>query len=253
MPAERGGRACVERSAIRTDHAANTDSIAVLEFGLFTVFAVDGDGIGHRTICGLVLAIARPFSFAVGMLLQTKGLMGIIVISVFYERGIVSPLMFSAAVLMCMMSTALPTIILRPATLKYGDALTEGNKPEMPTVVVAPQSTTAPVLARLEFEDDRDPISITTPTIVIGRHTSDDIRLEDVRISRGHIRLTIEKNGRANLQNQTADRSVANPVTVNGEYREQAELKDGDKIGVGGMIITYREALDAAVRRAQPA
>ena len=197
--------------------------------------------------------VRRHLSLGVGLLLQSKGIMGLIVCNVFYDKQIVSPLMFSAAVLMCLATTGIPTFILRWAANKYGTALTQGDKKDAPLEIVAAPASSKPVLARLEFGDDRDPISITKPSVVIGRQSTDDIRLEDVRVSRSHVLLTIEKDGRARLKNQTADRSEPNPVTVNGVYQEDAEIKDGDKISVGGFDFTYREALDAAARRMVPA
>ena len=178
--------------------------------------------------------------------------MGLIVCNVLFEKQIVSPLMFSAAVLMCIVTTILPTPILRPAERKYGARLTQGDKVDAPVAITAPTAPAMPTLARLEFEGERDPILVTKPTAVIGRHTSDDIRIEDVRVSRSHALLTVEKDGRARLKNQTADRAEPNPVTVNGIYQEDTEIKDGDKIGVGGFGFTYREALDAAARRTSP-
>ena len=238
-------------SGLRTNFSFSDPNVWIL-FAICTVLSLTGKAIGHA-IGARLTGENWPLSLGVGLLLQSKGIMGLIVCNVFYDKQIVSPLMFSAAVLMCLATTGIPTFILRWAANKYGTALTQGDKKDAPLEIVAAPASSKPVLARLEFGDDRDPISITKPSVVIGRQSTDDIRLEDVRVSRSHVLLTIEKDGRARLKNQTADRSEPNPVTVNGVYQEDAEIKDGDKISVGGFDFTYREALDAAARRMVPA
>lgn len=236
-------------SGLRTNFSFGDVNIWIL-FVLATAMSVFAKAGGHA-LAARMTGESWPFAAAVGILLQTKGLMGLIVCNVLLDKQIVSPLMFSAAVLMCIATTVLPTPVLRAAERKYGTRLTQGDKAVAPVEIVAPPTDSKPVLARLEFEGGRDPISIVKPIVTIGRHTSDDIRLEDVRISRGHAKLTIEQDGRANLRNQTADRAEANPITVNGIYLEDAEVKDGDRITMGGLTFTYREALDAGSRRAQ--
>jgi Kef-type K+ transport system membrane component KefB len=238
-------------SGLRTNFSFGDPNIWIL-FGITIFLCIFGKAVAHALAAKLT-GENWPFSATVGLLLQSKGLMGLIVCNVFYDKQIVSPLMFSAAVLMCIASTILPTPILRAAERKYGKRLTQGDKADEPVEIISPPANSKPVLARLEFEGDRDPISITQSSSVLGRHTTDDIRIDDVRMSRSHILLTIEKDGRARLKNQTADRAEPNPVTVNGVYQEDAEIKDGDKITVGGFGFTYREALDAAARRVAPA
>lgn len=237
-------------SGLRTNFSFADINIWIL-FALCTIVSVIGKAGGHA-LAARFTGENWPFAGAVGLLLQTKGLMGLIVCNVLLDKQIVSPVMFSAAVLMCIATTILPTPVLRAAERRYGAALTHGDKVEPPVEVLAPAVTTRPVLARLEMEGGRDPILVTKPISVIGRHSSDDIRIEDVRVSRGHVQLSLMEDGTAHLRNQTADRAQPNPVTVNGEYREDAELKDGDKITIGGIGFIYREALDAAARRVKP-
>jgi Kef-type K+ transport system membrane component KefB len=239
-------------SGLRTNFAFNDPNIWIL-FALCTAVSVIGKAGGHA-LSARMTGENWPFSLATGLLLQSKGLMGLIVCNVLLDKQIVSPLMFSAAVLMCIATTILPTPLLRSAERKYGARLTQGDKTDAPVSITAPAAAAAaPALARLEFEGDRDPISVTKATSVIGRQSGDDIRIDDVRVSRNHVLLTIEKDGKARLKNLTSDRAEPNPVTVNGVYQEDAEIRDGDKITVGGLAFTYREALDAAARRANPA
>jgi hypothetical protein len=183
-----------------------------------------------------------PFAVGLGMLLQTKGLMGIIVITVFRDKEIVSPLMFSTAVLMCMFSTGLPTVVMRALHKRYGDLLTEGAakaaEPVLdtaePTVAQAPAATKAPVLATLEFDHGLGTFNVAAPTAVVGRHSDDDIRINDIRVSRHHARLAQNQDGRFEIHNQTADRDNANPIIINGVEHEHAILQEGDKVVLGG-------------------
>ncbi|MEM2046807.1 MAG: FHA domain-containing protein [Candidatus Jordarchaeales archaeon] len=81
---------------------------------------------------------------------------------------------------------------------------------------------------------------------VIGRHTEDDIRINDIRVSRRHARLTLQADGRFELINQTADRAEANPITVNGALKERAVIGDGDRVSLNGVEFTLRVPVRAA-------
>ena len=224
-------------------------------FVISAVLCVFGKTVGHGAAARMT-GENVPFSISTGLLLQTKGLMGLIVCVVFLEKGVVSPLMFSACVFMCMFSTGLPTPIMRMMIAKYGDRVTEGDKKaeaiiEMagPAVVqagaVAP-SAGQPVLATLEFSEGRGTFNVTASNVVLGRHTEDDIRVNDIRVSRRHAKLSIGGGGRFTLVNQTADRSDPNPIEVNGVEKEHAELQDGDKVSLNGVEFTVRYPKKAA-------
>jgi Kef-type K+ transport system membrane component KefB len=230
-------------TGLRTDFAFSDPTVWIL-FGISSVLCVFGKIIGH----GIAARLAGenwPFSIGIGMLLQTKGLMGIIVITVFRDKEIVSALMFSTAVLMCMFSTGLPTVAMRVLQRRYGDALTEGGKlPEpvlaVPGPVVAQSAAAAaaaaasPAMATLEFEGGIGSFDVIRGAVTIGRHSEDDIRINDVRVSRRHARLTVGHDGRFEIANLTADRATANPITINGAVLEHAVLAEGDKVVLGG-------------------
>jgi Kef-type K+ transport system membrane component KefB len=236
-------------TGLRTDFAFDDPLVWIL-FGVSSVLCVFGKIIGH----GLAARMAGenwPFSIGIGMLLQTKGLMGIIVITVFRDKEIVSPLMFSTAVLMCMFSTGLPTIAMRILQKRYGEALTEGSAllaPPIlatagPTVAQAPIQVAVPTLATLEFDEGLGAFRVTAPTAVVGRHTDDEIRINDIRVSRHHARLAQTQDGKFEIHNQTAGRANANPILINGAEHEHAVLEDGDKVVLGGApAFTFRYA-----------
>jgi hypothetical protein len=225
-----------------------------LLFGISTVLCVGGKMIGHG-VAARMSGEGWPFSMAVGLLLQTKGLMGLIVIVVFLEKEVVSKLMFSAAVFMCMFSTGLATPAMRAMFRVFGDRVKEGDGVGAPIlastdpVVSTPdEPTTEPVLARLEFADTHGGIiEVTSPRTVIGRHSDANIRVNDVRVSRHHALLVLGDGGTFEIHNQMADRAEPNPILINGEIREHAVLRDGDRVSLGGVSFTFRYAGAAPV------
>ena len=217
-------------------------------FGVSSILCVFGKMIGHG-IAARMTGESWPFSLGVGMLLQTKGLMGLIVIVVFLEKEVVSPLMFSAAVFMCMFSTGLPTPVLRWMFRTYGDDLKDGGRREEPTLqngpVVTQVKPAAParrVLATIEFDKGLGSFDVTEPRAVIGRHSDANIRVNDIRVSRHHALLVEGPEGKFEIHNQMADRAEPNPILINGAIKEHAVLQDGDRVSLGGVGFTFRYA-----------
>jgi len=214
-----------------------------LLFLVSSFLCVFGKMVGHG-IAARMTGESWPFAMSIGLLLQTKGLMGLIVIVVFLEKEVVSPLMFSAAVFMCMFSTGLTTPAMRLMFKRYGEDLKDGGRKDGivlaepgPVVAAAPAAggpTAARPLATLAFEGELGTFDVTRPASVIGRHSEDDIRINDIRVSRRHARLALTHDGKFELHNQTADRAEANPILVNGVEREHAVLAEGDKVTLGG-------------------
>jgi Kef-type K+ transport system membrane component KefB len=212
-------------------------------FLISIILCVFGKMIGHG-VAARMTGESWPFALSIGLLLQTKGLMGLIVIVVFLEKEVVSPLMFSAAVFMCMVSTGLPTPVMRMIFNRFGrDLKDEGSTPlagvqQEEVAVHADQApvtpASPPALAVLDFNQDLGEIEIRSPAVVIGRHSEDDIRISDIRVSRRHAKLMLNADGKFEIHNQTADRADANPILINGEEREHAVLADGDTIVLGG-------------------
>ena len=118
--------------------------------------------------------------------------------------------------------------------------------PTRPAEVQAPATTkpAPPVstLAILEFEGVMGRVAVSRPEVVIGRHSEDDIRIQDVRVSRRHARLVAKHGGVFEIRNLTAERSEPNPMQINGETRELADIADGDIVTLGGVSFTFRKA-----------
>lgn len=239
-------------TGLRTNFSFTDPNIWIL-FTVSTFLCVFGKMVGHG-VAARMSGENWPFSAAVGLLLQTKGLMGLIVISVFLEKEVVSTLMFSAAVLMCMFSTGLSAIAVKGIMRKYGEArvydgVRDGEAPPQPIeetgrpIVSVPDAAKGkPALATLEFEHGFGKANITEPRTVVGRHSNADVVVSDVRVSRHHALIVRVENGKFEVHNQMADRAEPNPILINGEVKEHAPLKDGDKVSLGGVSFTFRLA-----------
>jgi pSer/pThr/pTyr-binding forkhead associated (FHA) protein len=96
--------------------------------------------------------------------------------------------------------------------------------------------------AVLEFDGPPGRVPIRLGEVIIGRHSSDDVRVPDVRISRHHARLVARTDGGFEIHNLTAVRSEPNPMEVNGVALEHADVDDGDIITLGGVSFRFRSA-----------
>lgn len=98
-------------------------------------------------------------------------------------------------------------------------------------------------LAVLEFDGPPGRVVVRRGEVVIGRHSDDDVRVPDIRVSRHHARLVAHGGGnRFEIHNLTAVRSEPNPMLVNGRSREHASVGDGDVVTLGGVSFRLRLA-----------
>jgi pSer/pThr/pTyr-binding forkhead associated (FHA) protein len=82
---------------------------------------------------------------------------------------------------------------------------------------------------RLRLQPGGQTVELTTPNAVIGRHTDVDLRLPLPDVSRRHCRCFF-----ADGLWQIVDLNSLNGIYVNGERVQQADLHQGDIIGIGG-------------------
>jgi Kef-type K+ transport system membrane component KefB len=88
-------------------------STAFLEvFLIATTVAVAGV-VGGTAVAARLIGASWPFALGLGALLQTKGLMEVIVLAVLLDAGIISANVFAALVLMAVVSTALAMPLAR--------------------------------------------------------------------------------------------------------------------------------------------
>ncbi len=116
-----------------------------------------------------------------------------------------------------------------------------GNKrpsaDEVMSELIVPRAS---VLARLDFDVSPGQIFLTAPEVVIGRHSDDDILINDVRVSRSHARLRAV-NGKFEIENLTVARESPNTLLVNGTAKEHAFLFDGDVVTLGGVNFAFHK------------
>ncbi len=190
-----------------------------------------------------------PFSVTLAVLMQCKGLMEIVVVTVLYQRGVIGQATFSALVLVALITTAMTVPLARLSVRMFGEKATQARGDDVPPFDVAAPTTAAAKPATplpvggpmLVFEPGLGRFPLTKGEMLIGRHSNDDIRINDVRVSRQHARL-VEAGGRFEIHNLTAVRSEPNPMLVNNVPREHATLADGDVISLGGVSFTFRTA-----------
>jgi Kef-type K+ transport system membrane component KefB len=182
-----------------------------------------------------------PFSATLGVLMQCKGLMEIVVVTVLYQRGVLGPVTFSALVLVALISTAITVPLARFCDRLWGDAATAAlDRRQIRVPAEVPRVPTERLAhPMLVFEDGHGAIPILKSEVIIGRHSGDDVQINDIRVSRHHARLKAI-DGVYEIHNQTAVRSEPNTMLVNGVEREHARLVDGDRISLGGIEFTFR-------------
>ncbi|KIZ19424.1 FhaA domain-containing protein [Streptomyces natalensis] len=77
---------------------------------------------------------------------------------------------------------------------------------------------------------------ISRPTLVLGRSTDADVRIDDPGVSRRHCEI------RVGTPPTVQDLGSTNGIVVDGQHTTHASLRDGSRIVVGSTTIVYRQA-----------
>ncbi|MGX5188559.1 FhaA domain-containing protein [Streptomyces avermitilis] len=77
---------------------------------------------------------------------------------------------------------------------------------------------------------------ISGPTLVLGRSTEADVRIDDPGVSRRHCEI------RTGTPSTIQDLGSTNGIVVDGQHTTRATLRDGSRIVVGSTTIIYRQA-----------
>ncbi|GGK64382.1 MULTISPECIES: FhaA domain-containing protein [Streptomyces aurantiacus group] len=77
---------------------------------------------------------------------------------------------------------------------------------------------------------------ISRPTLVLGRSTDADVRIDDPGVSRRHCEI------RTGTPSTIQDLGSTNGIVVDGQHTTRATLRDGSRIVVGNTTIIYRQA-----------
>ncbi|MER5969531.1 DUF3662 and FHA domain-containing protein [Streptomyces sp. NPDC002055] len=86
----------------------------------------------------------------------------------------------------------------------------------------------------IEINGNRHQIS--RPTLVLGRSTEADVRIDDPGVSRRHCEI------RTGTPSTIQDLGSTNGIVVDGQHTTRATLRDGSRIVVGSTTIVYRQA-----------
>lgn len=238
-------------TGLKTSFSFADPSVWIVVF-VAMIVCVGGKFLGV-TLPAIMSGESTAFATTLGVLMQCKGLMEIVVVTVLYQKGVLGPTTFSALVLVALISTAITVPLARLCYRSFGEAATTPASPQSPaeTTVSAPAPVVA-AIARvpvLVFDEPLGRVAIDKPEVVLGRHSSDDIRINDVRVSRHHARLRWV-DGRMEIHNQTAVRSEPNPILINGVEKEHAQLQDGDRVSLGGLEFTLQLPAPVSARTA---
>ncbi len=90
--------------------------------------------------------------------------------------------------------------------------------------------------------DEQQTYSFTTGEVVLGRSPECQVVLKDFGISRNHAKIVVDGDGVRIL-----DLKSKNGTTVNGQPIVEAFLKEGDKILLGKLPITFSKTLEGKV------
>ncbi|MBB4894029.1 hypothetical protein FHS39_003063 [Streptomyces olivoverticillatus] len=112
-----------------------------------------------------------------------------------------------------------------------------GGRPQPRTGGAAPGPGAAPgAQTRRWIEINGTRHQISRSTLVLGRSTEADVRIDDPGVSRRHCEIRVGTP--ATIQ----DLGSTNGIVVDGQHTTRATLRDGSRIVVGSTTIVYRQA-----------
>lgn len=114
-----------------------TDPVVWTLFLVGIVICIGGR-IGGTMLSARMVGENWAFGLAVGSLLQTKGLMAIVVMTIFAKEQVVSSTTFSAAVVMALVSTALTMPLVRLIMARVGPQVHASGGRTAPSAAAAP-------------------------------------------------------------------------------------------------------------------
>ncbi|MEU6927933.1 DUF3662 and FHA domain-containing protein [Streptomyces sp. NPDC046385] len=129
-----------------------------------------------------------------------------------------------------------------PAAPPPGAPAMPGHRPATPATArpggaaAAPAATGAGGQVRRWIEINGTRHQISRPTLVLGRSTDADVRIDDPGVSRRHCEI------RTGTPSTIQDLGSTNGIVVDGQHTTRATLRDGSRIVVGSTTIVYRQA-----------
>jgi Kef-type K+ transport system membrane component KefB len=99
-------------TGLRTDVGSLDGAADLLALGVLLAVAVLGK-LGGTWLAGLWVGMPSRFAAALGLLMNTRGLMGLVVLDVGLSMGLLSPRLFTLFVLVALLTTAMTGPLLR--------------------------------------------------------------------------------------------------------------------------------------------
>ena len=108
-----------------------------------------------------------------------------------------------------------------------------------------------PALVSLRGELLAVPIPLDRDEVTVGRALEADVRINDLRASRLHARITVERNSHnSSVRCIIRDLGSTNGTLINGQPLTEAVLSEGDKISIGDQLFRF-DMLDEIDREFQ--
>ena len=105
-----------------------------------------------------------------------------------------------------------------------------------PTAAPRPGATSPGGRTRHWIEINGTRHQISRATLVLGRSTDADVRIDDPGVSRRHCEI------RTGTPSTIQDLGSTNGIVVDGQHTTRATLRDGSRIVVGSTTVIYRQA-----------
>lgn len=112
-------------------------------------------------------------------------------------------------------------------TFRVRSQVLEGEPDPVPT-------TTGQGQPRIKIVGTANEVPLTRDSLVVGRASTSDIRLDDTGVSRRHAEIRLEGDDVV-----VVDLGSTNGTSVNGRAVERARLTPGDRIEVGRTVLVY--------------
>ncbi|MEU7321528.1 DUF3662 and FHA domain-containing protein [Streptomyces griseoviridis] len=122
----------------------------------------------------------------------------------------------------------------RPGGYGYPQPAQPAQRPTGPSGPVGASAPGSRTRYWVEINGNRHQIS--GPTLVLGRSTEADVRIDDPGVSRRHCEI------RTGTPSTIQDLGSTNGIVVDGQHTTRATLRDGSRIVVGSTTIIYRQA-----------
>jgi Kef-type K+ transport system membrane component KefB len=113
-------------TGLRTDIGSMTNGLLWVLCGLIVLVAFLGK-CGGSMIAALLAGVSRPDAFSIGVMMNTRGLMELIVVNIGYELGVIPKSVFFMLVVMAVTTTFMTAPMLRRTLRGVSEGLDTGR------------------------------------------------------------------------------------------------------------------------------